>query len=94
MGNGAAVNSDKCSIVPGGIVWTDHGGTSQDLILMTTRGAEMYKVSAARSQCKLVRSLSYATRCFWYGPKSRLLVLGTGELGGELRPYSLGPTLG
>ena len=52
-------------------------------------GADLYKVSTARGQCKLVRSLAYATRCHWYAPPARLLVLGTGALGSELRGYWL-----
>lgn len=30
----------QCILLPGGIVWTNHGGTSQDLMLVTTRGME------------------------------------------------------
>mmetsp|Transcript_23980 Transcript_23980/g.71924 ORF Transcript_23980/g.71924 Transcript_23980/m.71924 type:complete len:596 (+) Transcript_23980:17-1804(+) len=83
------LDGKRCTLIPGGIVWTDHGGTSQDLTLVTTRGAELYKVSCARGQCKAVRSLTYTTRYFWYAAPARLLVLGTGMSGGDLRPYWL-----
>lgn len=62
-----------------GILWSNHRGGSQDLILITTFGLEIYKVSSTRRQCKLSRHLSeYATHAviesFWYNPSSRLLI--------------------
>lgn len=35
---------DSCSILPGGVLWSDHGGNSQDLVIVTERGVDMYKV--------------------------------------------------
>ena len=46
-------------------------------------------MSSARGQCKLVRTLGHATRCFRYAPDHRLLVLATGPDGSELRCYFL-----
>mmetsp|Transcript_42019 Transcript_42019/g.94933 ORF Transcript_42019/g.94933 Transcript_42019/m.94933 type:complete len:199 (+) Transcript_42019:65-661(+) len=52
-------------LLPGGVVWSEHGGNSQDLVLVTTLGAEFYKVSSKRGQCKHIRTLSYSTRWWW-----------------------------
>ncbi|KAJ8613679.1 hypothetical protein CTAYLR_003128 [Chrysophaeum taylorii] len=72
-----------------GFVWSDHGGSSQDLVIVTTRGVEFYKVAASRSQCRHVRSLTYNTRTYWYLPSHRLLMLATSSLGAEVRGYWL-----
>ena len=88
-GGGGGDGDGAPRVVPGGVLWSDHGGTSQDLIVVTTRGADLYKVSSARGQCKLVRTLNHATRCFRYAPDHRLLVLATGPDGSELRCYFL-----
>ena len=88
-GGGGGGGDGAPRVVPGGVLWSDHGGTSQDLIVVTTRGADLYKVSSARGQCKLVRTLNHATRCFRYAPDHRLLVLATGPDGSELRCYFL-----
>lgn len=72
-----------------GLAWADHGGSSQDLVILSTRGADFYKVATGRSQCRHVRTLAYATRTYWYEPRCRLLALGTGSLGAEIRAYWL-----
>ena len=41
-------------IINGGLVWSQHGGGSEDLIIVAVRGAEMYKISSKRNQCKVV----------------------------------------
>lgn len=67
-------------ILPNGLIWSDHGGGSQDLIVVTQFGLELYKVSAGRRQCKLSRTVSeYSPQAlldsFWYDPTCRLVVL-------------------
>ena len=51
-------SSDENSILSNGLVWSEHGGNSQDLVLVTKKGLELYKTSSSRSQCKLSRSMS------------------------------------
>ncbi len=67
-------------ILPYGILWSEHGGGSQDLVIVTTRGLEMWKVSPQRKQCKLSRTvtqgLSFHAK-FWYEPNFRCIVLSS-----------------
>jgi len=67
-------------IIAGGVIWSEHGGGSQDLVLVTTRGLEMWKISPQRSQCKLSRTVSqgYSFHAsFWYEPNFRCLLLAS-----------------
>ena len=79
------------------VVWSDHGGTSQDLIFLTSKGADFYKVSPLRGQCRHVRSIfcSLVSHAWHHSLSSmaedasdvqRLIVLGSGP---EMRPYYL-----
>ena len=67
-------------IIEEGLIWSQHGGGSEDLIIVTARGAEMYKISSKRNQCKLSRVLNqgydYHAR-FWYEPNHRVLLLAS-----------------
>ena len=72
-----------------GILWSDHGGNSQDLIILTERGVDFYKVSVKRQQCKLSRTYPHPIRHFWYNAEQRLLLLGTGSDGTDMRGYCL-----
>jgi hypothetical protein len=60
-----------------GLVWSDHGGNSQDLIVVTSKGLELYKVSTARAQCKLSRIVSQPVFQFWYEPHHRMIMLAS-----------------
>lgn len=62
-------------ILPNGIIWSEHGGNSQDLVIVTSRGLELYKVSTARGQCKLSRNISIKTHFFWYEPNFRTILV-------------------
>lgn len=64
-------------ILPNGLVWSDHGGNSQDLVIITTRGLELYKISCGRGQCKLSRSITHKINFFWYEPNFRAILLGS-----------------
>jgi len=87
--SGGSAFSEPHTCLDDGIFWSDHGGNSQDLVVCGTRGIDLYKVSLARAQCKLVRSLLYPASNVWYAPNFRCIVLGSGTLGTELRPYLL-----
>jgi hypothetical protein len=67
-------------IIEEGLIWSQHGGGSEDLIIVTARGSEMYKISSKRNQCKLSRVLNqgynYHAR-FWYEPNHRVLMLAS-----------------
>ena len=63
-------------ILDNGIIWSEHGGNSQDLIILTSRGIELWKVSPARGQCRLSRYISSRLKCFWYEPNFRTLLVG------------------
>lgn len=60
-----------------GLVWSDHGGNSQDLIVVTSKGLELYKVSTARAQCKLSRIVSQPVFQFRYEPHHRMIMLAS-----------------
>ena len=64
------------NILAGGVVWSEHGGNSQDLVLITSKGIELHKVSSARGQCKLSRSIMQTTQLFCYEPNFRAVILG------------------
>ena len=63
-------------ILPGGLIWSEHGGNSQDLAVVTSKGIELHKVSSARGQCKLSRSIMQTTHLFCYEPNFRAVLLG------------------
>eukprot|EP01038_Epipyxis_sp_PR26KG_P005597 gene5597-7725_t len=67
--------SNENVILSQGILWSEHGGKSQDLIIITTRGLELYKVSSVRNQCKLSRVISQPSINFWYEPNYRMILL-------------------
>ena len=69
--------SSENKILQQGMVWSDHGGNSQDLILVTKKGLELYKVSCARAQCKLSRTISHRVIASLYEPNFRLFLLGS-----------------
>jgi hypothetical protein len=66
--------SEDAVILPNGILWSDHGGNSQDLIFVTSKGLELYKVSTKKSVCKLSRSISIPISFFWYNPDCRMIL--------------------
>ncbi|GMH76939.1 hypothetical protein TL16_g07241 [Triparma laevis f. inornata] len=84
-----SVATSDTTILPGGIVWSDHGGNSQDLTIVTSHGVVMYKVSPSRNQLAKVRSYLHLTHAFWYEPITRCLLLSTGEEGNDMRCFFL-----
>lgn len=67
-------------ILSEGMVWSEHNGNSQDLIIVTMRGLEMYKISSVRNQCKLSRTISQGVSyhsSFWYEPNHRMMLLAS-----------------
>jgi hypothetical protein len=78
-------NSDDNCILFGGVIWSDHGGNSQDLIIVTLKGLELYKISSLRSQCKLSRTVPLEKGVsgfgkFWYEPNNRMILLASNQL--------------
>lgn len=61
-------------ILENGLIWSEHGGNSQDLVIVTSRGLELYKVSIARAQCKLSRYISIRIQYFWFEPNFRAIM--------------------
>lgn len=66
----------KASILPEGIIWSEHGGGSQDLICITTGGMELFKITSKRATCRLSRLIAQPAMTFWYNPHHRLVLLG------------------
>lgn len=63
------------AILTGGIIWSEHGGNSEDLVLATSKGLELYKISQVRGQCKLSRTVSQPTSAFWYNAEHRMIMI-------------------
>jgi hypothetical protein len=75
---------DGNSILKRGLIWSEHGGNSQDLIIVTTKGLELYKISTGRNQCKLSRNLAVAdVEYFWYEPNHRMILLASPQRVGK-----------
>ena len=70
-------NPDENRILPSGLCWSEHGGGSQDLIIVTLKGLELYKVSASRGQCKLSRAITQSCYAFWYEPNHRMMLIAS-----------------
>jgi len=67
-------------ILEGGVFWSEHGGGSEDLIIVTTRGLELYKISSQRNQCKLSRTISQGFSVhahYWYEPNFRVMMMAS-----------------
>ena len=62
-------------IIPNGILWSEHGGTSQDLIIVTHTCIELYKVSSIRKSCKVSHRISHPSINFLYEASHRVLIL-------------------
>jgi hypothetical protein len=58
------------------IIWSDHGGNSQDLIILTSSAVRLYKVSIKRNQLAKTRKYMYPSDCYWYEPTLRVLLVG------------------
>lgn len=43
-------------ILPDGIIWSDHGGRSQDFTIISTKAVLCYKISLRRNQCQITHS--------------------------------------
>jgi hypothetical protein len=75
--NNTKAEPEREKLLPGGILWADHGGNSQDLVLVTTKAIRFYKVSLMRKQLAKSHIYKHPLDCFWYEPQSRALVTGT-----------------
>lgn len=64
---------DSC-ILNQGLIWSDHGGSSEDLVIVVPRGLELYKISMKKNYCKLSRSISQPLVFFWYSPEHRMIL--------------------
>mmetsp|Transcript_19091 Transcript_19091/g.28283 ORF Transcript_19091/g.28283 Transcript_19091/m.28283 type:complete len:776 (+) Transcript_19091:41-2368(+) len=74
------LNKPSGQVLQGGIFWSDHVGTSQDLIVVTTRAVLCYKVSLQRKQMALSHTLHHpfqhpTATGTWFEPKTRCLVV-------------------
>jgi hypothetical protein len=80
----------NCKVLPDGILWSNHEGTSQDLIVVTTNALFCYKVSLKRQQLSLTHVLphEHAVVQFWYEPITRCLTVWQ-ESSSVLQSYAL-----
>ena len=70
----------ETKILPGGIIWSDHGGKSQDLIVVTTGSVLCYKVSLIRKQMAFSHTYHHPqASAMWYEPISRTIVISSME---------------
>lgn len=86
-GDRLAQNSSKVelgqtdiSILPGGggIVWSEHGGNSQDLVVITNHSVSCYKVSLQRKSMSATHAFSHPlASAVWWEPRSRAILVGS-----------------
>uniref|UniRef100_A0A6U6GXF8 Uncharacterized protein n=1 Tax=Odontella aurita TaxID=265563 RepID=A0A6U6GXF8_9STRA len=68
----------KTKILPGGVLWSNHGGNSEDLILVTTSSVLFYKISLNRNHMAKSRAYPHPfVAGFWFEPKARALLVGS-----------------
>lgn len=70
-------------ILPRGIIWSDHGGNSQDLVLVTNKAVLCYKISLQRNQMAATHTFpqksqasSSPIRAVWWESNTRTLLIG------------------
>lgn len=66
-------------ILTGGIVWSDHGGNSQDLMVITTKAVICFKISLSRNQMAVTHTFKQSppASAIWYDPQTRSVVVGS-----------------
>mmetsp|Transcript_33009 Transcript_33009/g.49868 ORF Transcript_33009/g.49868 Transcript_33009/m.49868 type:complete len:804 (+) Transcript_33009:125-2536(+) len=74
------LNKPSGNVLDGGVIWSNHGGTSQDFVVVTTRAVLCYKVSLQRKQMALSHTLHHpfqhpTATATWFEPKTRCLVV-------------------
>jgi hypothetical protein len=73
----ANANKDE-TILPGGIIWSEHGGNSHDLVVVTTRSVLCYKISRKRKQMAATHFFHHPPACaMWWEPTTRTIVIGS-----------------
>ena len=70
------LDSEINHILPNAIIWSDHGGNSQDLILVTSKSVLFYKVSRVRQKLERSRVYAHANDSFYFDSKTRTLLCG------------------
>jgi hypothetical protein len=66
------------SILPGGIIWSEHGGNSQDLVVVTNHSVLCYKVSLQRKSMSATHAFSHPlAAAVWWEPCSRAILVGS-----------------
>lgn len=66
------------TILPGGIIWSEHGGKSHDLVVVTTRSVLCYKISRKRKQMAATHFFHHPPACaMWWEPTTRTIVVGS-----------------
>jgi hypothetical protein len=66
-------------ILNDGMIWSEHSGNSEDLIIVTNKGIELYKVNIRKSYCRVSRILSQPILNYWYNVENRMILLATSK---------------
>lgn len=72
-----SLSANPSEVLPNGIIWSEHGGNSQDLIIVTSKGIELHKISSVRNQCKLSRYIASSIAHYWYNAQNRFLLVAS-----------------
>jgi hypothetical protein len=64
-------------ILANGVIWSEHGGNSEDLIIVTNKGLELYKINNKKSYCKLSRTVAQSIMSYWYNVEYRMILIAT-----------------
>jgi hypothetical protein len=72
-------NKRGFEILENGIIFSDHGGNSQDLMIVTTKAVLCYKISLRRNQMAVTHAFpqSPPACAVWYDPPTRSVVIGS-----------------
>jgi hypothetical protein len=62
-------------ILANGVIWSEHGGNSEDLIIVTNKGLELYKINNKKSYCKLSRTVAQSVMSYWYNVEYRMILI-------------------
>ena len=83
------LNKNTYRILDNGIFWTEHGGTSQDLVVCTDKGLLFYKISPKKGMSATYTFHHASDQC-WMEPVSRTLMVGSkAPHGFTMRTYVL-----
>jgi hypothetical protein len=66
-------------IVSQGVIWSEHAGNSEDLVIVTNKGLELYKINNKKCYCRISRTLQQPILNYWYNIENRMILIATAK---------------